>query len=200
MKPDEAKRLAFIAHTACGQFRADGVTPYIAHPVRVAKLTQQFDSFAPGGPLVDRLVAAYLHDVIEDTHLTRDHLVELGVSYAQIDIIERLTKAKPNDPATPDYYQGIAESVDALVVKCADRCANLEDALAELQPEEPKEPRRWGRYVDKTVTDVLPMYVTFPSLLRELQSRLDAISEALPDALARRSAYVERKKLEHARP
>ena len=198
MKPDVAHRIAFIAHTACGQYRADGVTPYIEHPERVAALTREFHDHLPGH-YEAREVAAYLHDVLEDTQLTRKHLIALGISSYELDIVERLTKEKPNEPATDEYYQHIAESNDALVVKCADRCANLEDALAELHAEVPREPRRWSRYVEKTIANVLPLYASLPELRAELQKRLDRIAEALPAALERRTAYIEQARAKHGR-
>jgi hypothetical protein len=143
-------------------------------------------------PLEDRIVAAYLHDVLEDTKLSREDLIWLGCTYRQLDIVERLTK--PDDgPAPKSYYQGISESDDALVVKCADRCANLDDAFAGLLVDAAvMTPRRWANYVDKTYTDVLPMYPVriLPGLRYQLEWRLQRIELALPDALARRQAYV----------
>ena len=198
MTPDEAHRIAFIAHSACGQTRADGKTPYIVHPERVAALTREFATYLPAH-LDDREVAAYLHDVLEDTHLTRDHLLGLGITYYQLDIVERLTKEKPNDPATDEYYERISESQDALVVKCADRCANLEDALAELLAQPPREPRRWGRYMEKTVTRVLPMYASLPDLRAELQKRVDLIAQAIPASLERRASFTAEKRAQRDR-
>lgn len=209
MNPAQAARIAFIAHTACGQMRADGKTPYFVHPKRVAELTtlfsrecefsvpdaEVFDTFCGvtirRNPYKDREVAAYLHDVLEDTQLRRGDLIDLGISFPQLDIVERLTKPD-NGPAPASYYQGIAANDDALVVKCADRCANLDDAFTELVgPGSEMTPRRWAKYVDKTYTDVLPMYKTTPGLRYQLEWRLQRIELALPDALARRQAYVD---------
>jgi len=197
MKVHEAEIAAYTAHGACGQTRADGKTPYIAHPRKVALYTSLFsehgDLYARGFDRDDRIVAAFLHDVLEDTKLTRADLLWLGISHKQLDIVERLTKPDAG-PAPLSYYQRIAENDDALVVKCADRCANLDDALAELQVDEPTEPRRWGRYVEKTYKDVLPMYITMPYMRKQLQDRLDAIEAALPGALERRAAVVARER------
>jgi (p)ppGpp synthase/HD superfamily hydrolase len=198
MTPEQAHRIAFVAHTACGQTRADGKTPYIVHPERVAALTRDFSGCLPARR-EDREVAAYLHDVLEDTRLTRDHLLRLGVTPHQLDIIERLTKEKPNEPATDEYYQRISESEDALVVKCADRCANLEDVLGELNREFPKETRRWQRYIEKTVRRVLPMYEGMPGLSAELERRLGLIAKALPASLERRAIAITRKRATRAR-
>jgi len=198
MKPYDAYKLAAIAHGAVGQKRADGVTPYILHPMRVANLTDHFDrTHELKSPSVqvafDRQVAAYLHDVLEDTKLTRADLLNFGVSHEQLDIVERLTK--PDDgPAPQSYYQRISESDSAMVVKCADRCANLEDALKELLVEEPQTPRRWAKYVDKTYNDVLPLYHLYPGLRSELMTRLEQIADALPASLERRAAVVERQR------
>ena len=199
MTPELAHRIAFVAHAACGQTRADGVTPYIRHPERVALLTREFNEYLPGHR-DDREVAAYLHDILEDTNLTRDHLLELGISDNQLDIVERLTKKRPNEPATEEYYRRIAESNDALVVKCADRCANLEDATAELNARVPRAPRRWARYAQKTVAGVLPLYAKLPELREELEKRLERLEKALPAALERRAAYAERGRAKRVEP
>jgi len=200
MTPQEAYRIAFVAHGAVGQMRADGVTRYIEHPCRVAQLVDEFLR-APdaGGRVVtissadDCRVAAYLHDVLEDTKLRADDLRSLGITETQLDIVLRLTK--PDDgPAPAAYYAGIAQSDAALVVKCADRASNLEDALAELLAEEPKAPGRWARYVEKTARDLIPLYASWPVLQRELASRLAKIEEALPGAFERRAAVVARER------
>lgn len=194
MNPFEAKKIAFIAHTACGQFRADGETPYIVHPIRVAELTERF--FHTDVPkyesLNDLLVCAYLHDVVEDTKLSFDDLKWLGANDYQLDLIERLTKRAPDKPAPPEYYERIAQSPGALIVKCADRCANLEDALQAV--EETSEVQRWANYMSKSARDMVPMYRYSPRLQAELQQRLDAIARALPAAIARRFAIVERER------
>jgi hypothetical protein len=194
----DAERIAYTTHGACGQTRANGTTPYITHPRKIALYTQEFSEYGDlkafdGPDRNDRIVAAFLHDVLEDTKLTRSDLLFLGISYKQLDIVERLTKPDAG-PAPRSYYQRIAENDDALVVKCADRCANLDDALAELEVEEPTEPRRWGRYVEKTYRDVLPMYKTLPYLRQQLVTRLEAIEAALPASLGRRAAVVARER------
>jgi (p)ppGpp synthase/HD superfamily hydrolase len=178
---DTAQLVAFVAHTARGQKRADGVTPYITHPRRVGELALDFGHRGLANTILNNRVlidAALLHDVLEDTKLTRDDLLEIGVERDTLDVVERLTKKNGNEPATPDYYQGISESLEALVVKCADRCANLEDALAEVKAT--RGLKRWRRYVEKTTTDVLPMYVTLPRLRAEIETRLALITDALP--------------------
>lgn len=55
-----ASSLAAQAHD--GQYRGDSTTPYIIHPARVAGLAVVF-----GGQYTE-VIAAWLHDVIEDCH------------------------------------------------------------------------------------------------------------------------------------
>src|SRR5690606_34369046 len=63
----EAYRFADQAHL--GQFRASG-QPYISHPIAVAEI-------CAGWKLdVDSLMAALLHDVIEDQDVTKQELAE----------------------------------------------------------------------------------------------------------------------------
>jgi len=66
------RAVSFAARKHAGQLRKDGQTPYIAHPVRVAIVVQhvfgQADETA--------LVAALLHDVLEDTTTDYDELSE----------------------------------------------------------------------------------------------------------------------------
>jgi (p)ppGpp synthase/HD superfamily hydrolase len=174
-----ARLITFVAHTACGQKRADNVTPYISHPARVAELVQEFYEHQIAMVPIYAVAAAWLHDVLEDTKLTRQDLIDLGVDFDTLDIVERLTKKNGNELATPEYYQGIADSEMALFVKAADRCSNLEDALSEVNRTSGL--KRWKRYVEKTRTDVLPMYVSMPYLRSQIESRLEAIEEALEE-------------------
>lgn len=185
----DAETIAYIAHGADGATRADKVTPYIVHPRRVAELSLRFHALVPldiqsqaKEHLSNRILwdAAMLHDVLEDTKLTSADLSYLGVEEDTLNVVELLTKKKPNEPAPPEYYQAISSSLHALVVKCADRCANLEDSLKEVQ--ETRSLKRWKNYVHKTYKDVLPMYFTLPALRAELQNRLSAIEEAIVEA------------------
>jgi (p)ppGpp synthase/HD superfamily hydrolase len=182
----DAITICRVAHSACGQFRADNRTPYYVHPFRVAELAKTFSSFPECEArhfvdLENRIVAAYLHDVLEDTKLAANDLRALGISGKQLDIVERLTKPVDGDLAS--YYRGISESVDALVVKCSDRAANLEDALPAI--ETGLDPYRFKRYAEKSRVDLLPLYDRFPELRRELLTRLERLEAALPAAIER---------------
>jgi GTP diphosphokinase / guanosine-3',5'-bis(diphosphate) 3'-diphosphatase len=58
--------LVFASRAHAGQHRKDGRTPYINHPIEVMNLVVQHCT----NPDEDVLVAALLHDVVEDTLIT----------------------------------------------------------------------------------------------------------------------------------
>jgi (p)ppGpp synthase/HD superfamily hydrolase len=120
-----------------------------------------------------------LHDVLEDTKLPGSEL------RAQIDddrklfaLVERLTEP-PGDPDAPEYYRRIAEDREAVIVKCADRCANLEDVIKDVRRGSSVD--RWRRYIQKTERDVLPI-LRDPALENELKRRVEEIDGTLRTA------------------
>jgi (p)ppGpp synthase/HD superfamily hydrolase len=64
-----AVRYAFAKHTAAGQRRKWSDAPYIVHPIAVSKLLIKY-----ADPTEDMLVAAVLHDTVEDTDATLDDI------------------------------------------------------------------------------------------------------------------------------
>lgn len=173
-KVRRADVVAAIAHGATGQRRADKVTPYIDHPRRVATLVLEWQRdgiISVDAEALERCTAAaLLHDVLEDTKLPRSEL------HAQFPGDERLWKLVElmteieGDPDHPDYYSNIARDDEALIVKAADRSANIEDVIKDLRHGNSVE--RWQRYIRKTRRDVEP--ILSGALLAELQKRLNA--------------------------
>lgn len=80
----KALQIAYLAH----QSQVDkGGQPYILHPVRVA-LRCQTEA---------EKIVALLHDVIEDTDITIEHLRQVGFSQTITDAVEALTKIEGED-------------------------------------------------------------------------------------------------------
>ena len=128
-----------------GQMRDEG-TPYILHPVRVAvSLVDELEIHSP------RLISsALLHDVIEDSPLTRQQIAELfGEDVAEI--VWLLTKF--DDVSLPAYLNAIEAASDAgaAIVKLCDRLDNLR-FLAHSPRAEKKR-----RYIHTTEAFYLPM-------------------------------------------
>jgi (p)ppGpp synthase/HD superfamily hydrolase len=154
-----ADSVAAVAHGAIGQRRADHITPYIDHPRLTATLVLRWQD---GGVIdldnetLERCVAsALLHDVLEDTKLPRSELhAQMDGDRKLLALVERLTEPA-GDPDAPAYYRGIAEDREAVIIKCADRCANLDDVFKDVRRGESVD--RWRRYIHKTQRDVLPI-------------------------------------------
>lgn len=175
-----ADTVAAVAHGAIGQRRADHVTPYIDHPRLAATLILRWRDegvVSLDDDTLERCVAgALLHDVLEDTKLPR---AELRAQFPNNDkllaLVERMTEP-PGDPDAPEYYQRIGQDREATMVKCADRCANLEDVLKDVRRGEGLD--RWRRYLGKTRRDVLPI-LRDPALEREILRRIEEIESVL---------------------
>ncbi|HEY9180556.1 MAG TPA: HD domain-containing protein [Candidatus Baltobacteraceae bacterium] len=175
-----ADTVAAVAHAAIGQRRADHMTPYIDHPRLAATLVLRWNRdgiIALDESSLERCVAAALmHDILEDTKLPRSELAaQFPGQRKLLALVDRMTEP-PGDPDAPDYYRRIEQDREAIVVKCADRCANLEDVVKDLRRGDGVE--RWRRYVDKTQRDVLPI-LHDAALERELMRRVEEIEGLL---------------------
>ncbi|MEI2456603.1 bifunctional (p)ppGpp synthetase/guanosine-3',5'-bis(diphosphate) 3'-pyrophosphohydrolase [Lysobacter firmicutimachus] len=109
-----------------GQTRKSG-EPYITHPVAVAKV------LADQGLDVETLVAAILHDTIEDTPLTRECLAtEFGPTVAElVDGVTKLDKLQFRDrqEAAAESFRkmllAMARDLRVILIKLADRLHNM---------------------------------------------------------------------------
>lgn len=107
-----------------GQLRKSGA-PYITHPLAVAILLAEI------GMDTTTLVAALLHDTVEDTGLTIGEVkAEFGAEVAVlVDGVTKLDGAKWGDHAESETFRKmiLAASIDlrVLVIKIADRVHNL---------------------------------------------------------------------------
>ena len=122
-----------ITHYHRGQKRRSG-EPFIIHPLRVA------DSICSTGLDAPTVVASVLHDVIEDTSITRQYIAErYGEWYAGI--VDGLTKIKSHDNSSQQQvsdleatYQkmlvGMVRDVRTLFIKLFDRLDNMRDMEA----------------------------------------------------------------------
>ena len=130
LKPDEIvqvkKAFQFSDAAHLGQYRHSG-EPYITHPVAVAELCATWRLDAPS------IMAALLHDVIEDTGCTKADLVEkFGSKVAEL--VEGLTKldklefqshAEAQAESFRKMFMAMARDVRVILVKLADRTHNM---------------------------------------------------------------------------
>jgi RelA/SpoT family (p)ppGpp synthetase len=122
---DLVRRAYAVAdHWHGGQTRKSGV-PYITHPLAVALLLAEI------GMDTTTLVAALLHDTVEDTGLTIGQVkAEFGAEVAVlVDGVTKLDGAKWGDHAEAETFRKmiVAASIDlrVLVIKLADRVHNM---------------------------------------------------------------------------
>lgn len=121
MKRDEqllalAWSIASEAHA--GQTDKAGAA-YMGHPVRVAALVR-----ARGGNGVQE-AAALLHDVVEDTPLTLNDLIDRGVPGNVIRMVDALTKREDEDYL--DAVRRVIQHPGAELVKRCDLADNLDE-------------------------------------------------------------------------
>jgi guanosine-3',5'-bis(diphosphate) 3'-pyrophosphohydrolase len=120
-----AYHLSAAAHT--GQFRKSGEA-YICHPVSVAIILASMHMDAHG------IMAAILHDVIEDTAISKEELsAEFGPEVADlVDGVTKLSKIDSRSRAEAQaenvrkMFLAMAKDLRVIIVKLADRLHNMQ--------------------------------------------------------------------------
>lgn len=127
-----AYMLAKEAHQ--GQMRKSG-EPYIIHPIAVACIVAE--EFELGA---NPIMAAFLHDVVEDTPYTLDDIKErFGEDVAfLVGVVTKQKKSEYNQSKQIDNYRQILASVQfdvrAILIKLADRLHNMR-TLESMKPD-----------------------------------------------------------------
>jgi (p)ppGpp synthase/HD superfamily hydrolase len=124
--------LEFATRKHLGQFRKDGVTPYVEHPKGVMAIVR--DEFGQSDP--ELLAAALLHDTIEDTTTDFDDLeARFGRRVATWVAVLTKDKRLPEARREREYFDGLRKGpVQAKLCKIADSLHNLRDADGAKRP------------------------------------------------------------------
>jgi len=139
--PDVAlveRAFAFSEHAHQGQFRKSG-EPYITHPLAVASILSQWRLDAQG------LAAALLHDVMEDTSVTKNQ-IETSFGKLVADMVDGVSKLDQIEFQSREDLQAesfrkmllaMAQDVRVILIKLADRLHNMRtlDAMASAHRE-----------------------------------------------------------------
>ncbi|RDH94953.1 RelA/SpoT family protein [Caldimonas thermodepolymerans] len=191
----EAYKFADEAHL--GQFRASG-EPYITHPIAVAGLCADWKLDAQA------IMAALMHDVMEDTGATKVELIEkFGAPTAEL--VDGLTKLDKLQFSTREESQAesfrkmllaMARDVRVVLIKLADRLHNMRtmDAMP---------PAKRSRIARETLDIYAPIAhrLGLNQVYRELQElcfqyqlpwRFAALSKAVQKARGHRRDIVDR--------
>jgi guanosine-3',5'-bis(diphosphate) 3'-pyrophosphohydrolase len=191
----KAYRFADEAHL--GQMRASG-EPYITHPIAVAAQCAEWKLDAQA------LMAALLHDAIEDCGVTKPELIErFGVAVAEL--VDGLTKLDKLQFNTREENQAesfrkmllaMARDVRVILVKLADRTHNMR-TLEDV----PRE--KWHRIASETLDIYAPIAhrLGLNTTYRELQElsfrylrpwRYNVLAKAVSRARSRRRDLIQK--------
>ena len=118
-----------------GQFRKSG-EPYITHPLAVASILSEWQLDAEG------LAAALLHDVMEDTSVTRTELestfgkpvAAMVDGLSKLDQIEFASREDAQAESFRKMLLAMARDVRVILIKLADRLHNMR-TLGAMEPE-----------------------------------------------------------------
>jgi GTP diphosphokinase / guanosine-3',5'-bis(diphosphate) 3'-diphosphatase len=190
-----AYRFADEAHL--GQLRSNG-KPYITHPIAVAAQCAEWKLDAQA------LMAALLHDAIEDCNVTKSELIErFGSPVAEL--VDGLTKLDKLHFNTREENQAesfrkmllaMARDVRVILIKLADRTHNMR-TLSDV-------PRaKWGRIASETLDIYTPIAhrLGLNQTYRELQDlsfshlrpwRYAILSKAVTKARSRRRDLIQK--------
>jgi len=166
--PLTMKAVTYANELHKGQKRDDGAD-YFDHPIRVCRYLLNH------GIRSDVILAAsLLHDVIEDTSITKEELTEIfGEEVAHI--VSLLSKKK-NIPAEA-YYKDITTDIRAIIIKAADRACNIGDMIDCYSVE------RLEKYINDTKEYVLPIMKNARRIYLEHSDLLVAFRDHIKDVL-----------------
>ena len=128
-----AYELAEAAHR--GDFRKDGKTPYFEHVKEVASRVSGWDL----------KTVAILHDTIEDTVITAEDLLSVGLPKRIVAAVQALTKPVGCKDYIGEVRRRVLPNKLARVVKISDNYANMRDRVSEW-PHSPKAHRKLHEY------------------------------------------------------
>lgn len=132
---DVRRAYEFGAQEHAGQSRTSG-EPYIFHPLAVARILAEMRMDAT------TLIAAILHDVIEDTGVSKDEVATrfgkdvatLVDGVSKIDKIEGMTRAERQAESFRKLLLAMTQDLRVILIKLADRLHNLR-TLNAMTPE-----------------------------------------------------------------
>lgn len=123
---DQARDFAITSHGD----QKYGIHPYEIHLGNVVTALMRFGVTPTDEYQTDLLRSAWLHDVIEDTEVTREELAEkFGEKVAVIVYALSDEKGNSREERKINFYLKISGSEEAIIVKLADRISNVEFSL-----------------------------------------------------------------------
>lgn len=173
---EAAFRFAEAAHTS--QFRDEG-TPFIEHPVRVARILWE----ELGSRDVDMIVAALNHDVLEDCDWLDESVLAGALGERATELVKAVTKPQVPDDQKAARDRAYLDSLrtissDARLLKLADRIDNLRSVVHS------GDDAKAGRYLEVSRDEFIPLALaTDPAAADLVAAACDAIESHLRGSL-----------------
>ncbi len=183
------KALAYATKAHEGQKRTSG-EPYITHLTAVASLLRQLDADE------ETIIAALLHDTVEDTDVTYDDLErEFGTTIAKL--VEGVTKVRQfeismdkreqNMLAIRKLFRTMGKDIRVIFIKLADRLHNMQ-TIKYVKPEKQLRVARETQDIYCHLADLLGIRAWYQELS---DACFEIIEPAAFDLIRRKSASAE---------
>ena len=179
-----------------GVFRQSG-EPYITHPIQVAKNLLDMEVWD-----IDVICAALLHDVIEDSNITKQEIAK-EINPAVADLVDGVTKirrmnfsskTRQNQANTRKIVNGLNEDYRIIIIKLADRLHNMR-TLQYKTPEKQKEnaletleifvplANSLGMYQIKSELEDLSLKYIHPDKYKEIEEKKESLKNGFKSDL-----------------
>ncbi len=194
---DNVRRAFELAVQAHAQQRRKSGDPYILHPIEVARICAEEIGLGPTA-----IVAALLHDVVEDTDVTLDDIrKEFGERIARlVDGLTKLDHTYDSESPQAENFRKVlsflVEDVRVVLIKIADRLHNMRTLGAMPRHKQLKIAsetsyiyaplaHRLGLYAIKSELEDLCLKVTEPEAYQDIARKLRETKEE-------RNQYIKR--------
>jgi GTP pyrophosphokinase len=199
LRPEDTAQIEAAYHLSdsahAGQFRKSG-EPYISHPLAVAEILADWHLDAQA------LMAALLHDVVEDTAITKKEIAEkFGKAVAELvdgvsklDKIEFQTEIHAQAENFRKMLLAMARDVRVILIKLADRLHNMR-TLGAMAPEKRQRIARETLEIYAPIANRLGLNSVYDELedlsFRHLYpNRFDVLAKAVKAARGNRREVV----------
>ena len=168
LKPEDISQLQnaylFSQSAHSGQFRKSG-EPYISHPLAVASILGKLHMDT------QTLTAALLHDVMEDTHVSKSEIsnrfgtavADLVDGVSKLDKIEFQTHADAQAENFRKMLLAMARDVRVILIKLADRLHNMR-TLEAMRPEKRRRTARETMEIYAPIANRLGLNIIYQEL------------------------------------